>query len=110
VVRDDPFKTDTHHQRLVNSWIEEMGLGTQVEYGVGQYFIDIYVPDLLLGIELDGPWHLRKRDKKRDKYILEVHGIEIWRIQIKGMTMKYKQELTNKILAKAKEMETNATT
>ena len=110
MVRDDPFKTDTHHQRLVNSWIEEMGLGTQVEYGVGQYFIDIYVPDLLLGIELDGPWHLRKRDKKRDKYILENHGIETWRIPIKDINMPYKQELVGRILDRVKEMETNATT
>ena len=110
MVRNDPFKTDTHHQRLVNNWIKEIGIGTQLEYEVGKYFIDIYVPDLLLGIELDGPWHLRKRDKKRDEYILEAHGIEIWRIPIKGINMVYKQEFIDRILDRVKEMGTNAAT
>jgi very-short-patch-repair endonuclease len=110
VVRDDPFKTDTRHQRLINNWIKELGIGTQVEYEVGKYFIDIYVPDLVLGLEIDGPWHLRKRDKKRDEYILEVHGIEIWRIPIKDINMSYKQELVDRIFHRVREMEQDATT
>ena len=110
MVRNDPFKTDTNHQRLIDRWIKEIGIGTQLEYEVGRYFIDIYVPDLILGIEVDGPWHLRKRDKKRDEYILEVHGIETWRIPIKGINMAYKQEFMDRILDRVKEMGTNAAT
>ena len=109
-MRDDPFKTDTNHQRLINRWIKEIGIGTQLEYEVGKYSIDIYVPDLLLGIELDGPWHLRKRDKKRDEYILEDHGIEVWRIPIKDINMSFKQKFIDDILNRVKEMELDATT
>lgn len=110
MVRNDPFKTDTAHQRLVNKWIKEIGIGTQLEYEVGQYSIDIYVPDLLLGVEVDGPWHLRKRDKKRDEYILERHGIEVWRIPIKDINMSYKQKFMDKILKRVRVMELDATT
>jgi len=110
VVRPDPFKTDTKHQRLVNRWIVDIGIGTQLEYEVGKYFIDIYVPDLLLGVEVDGPWHLHRRDKKRDAYILETHGIEVWRIPIKDINIPYKQEFVKRILARVREMDIDATT
>ena len=105
MVRDDPFKTGNRHQLLVDGWIRDLGIGTQLEYDVGQYSIDIYVPDLELGIEIDGPYHLRKRDSKRDAYINENFGIEIWRIPTKDITAPYKKDFIDKILKKVQEME-----
>jgi len=105
VVRNDPFKTGNHHHNLVDGWITALGIGTQLEYDVGKYSIDIYVPDLELGIEIDGPYHLRKRDAKRDAYITENFGIEMWRISIKDINASYKKEFIGKLLERVQEME-----
>ena len=56
------------------------------------------------------PKELQQRDIKRDEYILERHGIEVWRIPIKDINMSYKQKFMDKILKRVREMELDATT
>tara|TARA_Y100000310_G_scaffold103167_1_gene101396 strand:- start:6833 stop:7147 length:315 start_codon:yes stop_codon:yes gene_type:complete len=104
-VRDDPFKQNTPHQLLVKSWIENAGIGTILEEDFGKYVVDIYIPDLLLGIEIDGPYHLKKRDRLRDGYLKESFGIDIWRISDKDIKVSYRGELIDRIMARVKEME-----
>ena len=102
-MRDDPFKTDTKHQLLVRDWIEELGIGTVTEQPFGNYSVDIFVPDLDLGVEVDGPYHLKKRDRGRDEYINQVHGIDIWRISIKEINATYKNEFVQRLMNREEE-------
>jgi very-short-patch-repair endonuclease len=104
-MRDDPFKTDTKHQLLVRDWIEELGIGTVTEQPFGNYSVDIFIPDLDLGIEVDGPYHLKKRDRDRDEYINQVHGIDIWRISIKEINAKYKDEFVQRLMSRVEELD-----
>ena len=104
-MRDDAFKTDTKHQLLINRWIEELGIGTVIEQPFGDYSVDIFIPDLNLGIEVDGPYHLKKRDLKRDEYLKQTHGVDIWRIQIKKMGIGYKDKLKARIMSRVRELD-----
>ena len=104
-MRDESFKTDTKHQLLVNSWIKDLGIGTEMEKEFGSYFVDIFIPDLELGIEIDGPQHMKKRDSKRDDYITSNHNIDIWRIAIKDMTAGYKQRFIDRIMKRVEELD-----
>ena len=102
-MRADSFKTDTKHQLLINGWIVDIGIGTVLEQPFGAYSVDIFIPDLDLGIEVDGPYHLKKRDLKRDEYLKQIHGVDIWRIPIKRMGAGYKDKLISRIMLRVKE-------
>ena len=104
-MRDDAFKTDTKHQLLINRWIEELGIGTVVEQPFGDYLLDIFIPDLNLGIEVDGPYHLKRRDSNRDEYLKQVHGVDIWRIPIKDMGAGYKDKFIDRIMLRVEELD-----
>jgi len=104
-VRDDPFKQNTANQLRIKSWIEDIGIGVILEEDFGKYVVDIYIPDLLLGIEIDGPYHLKKRDQVRDEYLKDSFGIDIWRIPDKDIRVSYRDELTGLIMDRVKEME-----
>ena len=104
-MRDDSFKTDTKHQLLINRWIGELGIGTVIEQLFGDYSVDIFIPDLNLGIEVDGPYHLKKRDLKRDEYLKQTHDVDIWRIPIKDMGAGYKDKLINRIMLRVEELD-----
>jgi very-short-patch-repair endonuclease len=102
-LRADSFKTDTKHQLLINGWIVDIGIGTVLEQPFGAYSVDIFIPDLDLGIEVDGPYHLKKRDLKRDEYLKQIHGVDIWRIPIKRMGAGYKDKLISRIMLRVEE-------
>jgi len=104
-VRDDAFKTDTKHQLLINKWIEELGIGTVIEQPFGVYSVDIFIPDLNLGIEVDGPYHHKRRDLKRDEYLKQTHGIDIWRIPIKKMGVGYKDKFISRLMIRVEELD-----
>lgn len=45
------------------------------------YYLDYYIPELKLAIELDSDLHKDDKDKVRDKYLLEKLGIKTFRIR-----------------------------
>ena len=45
------------------------------------WLIDYYFPELKLAVELDSDYHDDNKDATRDKYLNEVHGIEVFRIK-----------------------------
>ncbi len=49
---------------------------------MGRWHLDIYMKEMNLGVEVDGPQHNRKKDKIRDAAILEEFGIPIVRIKV----------------------------
>lgn len=60
-----------------------LGYKVRRQYGVGNYVIDFYCPQLKLGIEVDGESHFTRKglnhDKNRDDYISN-EGIELIRV------------------------------
>ena len=77
--RGELSKKDTPQELMVLNWVRDTGIGANPQEDFPPYVVDVYVPDLQLAIEIDGPLHLSKRDKKRDE-ILASQGIETWRI------------------------------
>ncbi len=104
-MKNDPFKQNTPNQLRVKSWIEDIGIGVTLEEDFGKYVVDIYIPDLLLGVEIDGPYHLKKKDRLRDEYLMDSFGIDILRIPDKDIKVSYRDEFTNIIMDRVKEME-----
>ena len=74
-MRPEPRKKDTPTQFLMASWVKEAGFGSILEYDFEPYVVDIYIPDLLLALEIDGPYHMVRRDAYRDAYILTTYNI-----------------------------------
>lgn len=73
---------DNAYHALVCQWILELGILYAEEYPIGPYSLDIYLPELTLAIEVDGPSHAlsSKKDRIRDEYC-RAHGIETVRIK-----------------------------
>lgn len=54
--------------------------GTLKEYGLGMLEIDVFHPELKIGIEYDGRMHDKNKDLKKNKLCKE-NGIKLYRIQ-----------------------------
>ena len=93
--RGELSKKDTPQELMVLNWVRDTGIGANPQEDFPPYVVDVYVPDLNLAIEIDGPLHLSKRDKKRDE-ILASQGIETWRIPLKVIKVSYKEEFLKK--------------
>ena len=103
---NDPVSTtETKEQLEVYSWCQELGLDVEMERECPPYYIDIYLPELRLGIELDGSTHSRFKDAKRDAFIKRRHNIDIWRIKNKHVSEDTKQDFFQDIVERAKEYE-----
>ncbi len=75
--RGNTLKTHyTKKQIQVAGWINSIGFQTELEYVVGKYCLDIYIPEINIGIEIDGPSHYSKKDAKRDDWIKENYKIQ----------------------------------
>ena len=73
-------------QGLLRNIMEKLGFIVQEEKEVFPYLIDCFVPELRLGFELDGPYHIGKsRDLNRDEFILDNYGIKILRVKQKEL-------------------------
>lgn len=70
----------TRGQLDLNKIIQKLGFQTIMEYEIGGYVIDIYLPNFNLGVEFDGIFHWRRRDEKRDRYLEEQFGIKTLRV------------------------------
>ena len=70
------------YHATVCRWLSELGIGYMEEYPVGQYSLDIYISDMKLGVEIDGPQHNRRKDVVRDAAIERAIGIRIIRIKV----------------------------
>ena len=92
--KGDLRKKDTPQELLVLEWVRATGLGANAQEDFPPYVADVYVPDLELVIEVDGPLHMKKRDKKRDLDLKTKYGVDTWRIPLKKMAKSYKNEFT----------------
>jgi len=72
--------------------VEELGKPTEMEFPVGEFTLDIWLPQCELDIEIQGPQHYSKKTQKRENK-LKSYGIRYF-LYIHHMTS----------VAKAKEM------
>ena len=73
-------KRFTKGQLKLQDYIEEVGFEVILEKQFDNYYVDCYLPELNVAIEYDGPFHLKKRDNKRDEYLYNNFGIRVLRI------------------------------
>ena len=97
-MKNEPRKKDTKQQFTVAAWIKESGFGSSFEEDFPPYVVDIYISDLHLGIELDGPHHFKKRDQKRDEELFRDYGLVIWRYSNKEITGKFKSSFIKNLM------------
>ncbi len=73
-----------YYHRQVCKWLDDFGIGYIEEYAVGQYSVDIYLPDTKMGVEIDGPHHAmtKRTDMVRDAAIERATGMKIVRIKV----------------------------
>ncbi len=101
VLRREPKTRDTNEQLRVASWLRELGLGFSLEEEFSPYCADIFICDLNLIIELDGPQHLKRRDAKRDAFIKETYGIDVWRFKNREIRENFKAQFHARIMERA---------
>jgi very-short-patch-repair endonuclease len=73
-------KQYTKGQMELEKIINDLGMQTVLEYHVGDYIIDIFLPETNQGVEFDGPVHNKKHDARRDAWLLENYNIKIYRV------------------------------
>ena len=78
-------RSETNPERKVREYLERAGIYFCQEFKIGTYWIDFYLPDARLAIEVDGEyWHafekVMARDKRKDAF-LQSQGVDILRIK-----------------------------
>jgi very-short-patch-repair endonuclease len=82
----------TKNQYKLEKIINELGFATELETPFGNYSADIYIPELNIIVELDGPSHVsKKKDESRDAKIKEEYGVDVLRIKYPFNKKKVKE-------------------
>lgn len=86
------MNTNTGIHRKMREVIRSLGYQYDEEYNVPntKFYIDFYLPEFNLGVEVDGPSHIlsRKRDEERDQKIFRESAIPIVRYDYNFMMNK----------------------
>ena len=78
-------RSETNPERKVREYLERAGIHFCQEFKIGTYWIDFYLPEARLAIEVDGEyWHssekVMARDKQKDAF-LQSQGVDFLRIK-----------------------------
>ena len=76
---DETNRTAPH--RRVERILGKMQLGFQSEVGFKPYWVDIYISEWHLAIEVDGPGHSPKKDAARDSVLSEKYFLPVLRLK-----------------------------
>lgn len=76
------YMTDAH--RRVVALLERRGLGVQEEINFPPYKVDIYLPDFHVAVEVDGPLHTARADRRRDRALNAEYGLYVFHIPAKN--------------------------
>ena len=81
---DDALVTEISdaHRELIRL-LENSGLCIIEEQEFPPYTVDIYLPDVHLGVEVDGPHHELKRDARRDEQLLNDYLLPVLHVSTK---------------------------
>lgn len=74
----------SYPEQITFDWLKEHNISFKHQKQFGKYFVDFYIQDKNLAIEIDGEhWHDKERDKIRDSWIIDNFKISIIRISTK---------------------------
>lgn len=92
-------KADSKAEIIFYQMLRQNNIQFKFQYPIGPYRAD-YLVDGFLVIELDGPHHQNKHDKRRDAYLNKL-GYEVLRIGLVGMAWNPEKalELINKAIS-----------
>lgn len=77
-----------HYHRRVCDELGRRGLQYQEDYPIGQFLVDIYLPELNRIVEVDGPGHMRGYDERRTAKLSELRPeLEMVRVKV-GLPME----------------------
>tara|TARA_Y100000296_G_scaffold85940_1_gene124104 strand:- start:1121 stop:1447 length:327 start_codon:yes stop_codon:yes gene_type:complete len=72
-----PPRDYTAQENIIADYLSEFGLRYIEQYDLHPYTADFFIPELNMVIEADGKYgHLKKRDHKRDQFLLEQDEVE----------------------------------
>jgi very-short-patch-repair endonuclease len=83
----------TRPHRRVEQCLDDMGISYMSEYDFPPYRVDVYLPEWHLGVEIDGPYHNKKRDNVRDLWLFQWLGLKMLRIDAVKWKSKDKLKL-----------------
>ena len=87
-----PPKDYTKQENIIAECLDKAGLRHAPQYEIFPYTVDFYIPELKIVIEADGKMgHLKKRDKKRDVYLIEQFDVN-YVLHIKELTKEKIEE------------------
>lgn len=75
----------TSIERNLQDLVRSLGFAVVEEREFPPYRVDLYVPELHVAFEADGPLHWRKRDQQRDHELGEQYGLVVHRIKQVGL-------------------------
>lgn len=85
---DTPKRLTKGHLE-VHEIVVYCGFDVDDEVEFPPYTVDIYVPELHVAVEYDGPMHdgygQKKKDRIRDQYLIEEYGLPVLRINHKDL-------------------------
>jgi very-short-patch-repair endonuclease len=68
----------TDQENIIASYLSEWGIRCETQAPFPPYTVDFYIPELSMVIEADGVYgHLGKRDRIRDRKLIETGDIQI---------------------------------
>ncbi len=85
-------RLETDPERKMREFLQSIGINFNQEYKIGRFYIDFYLPDRKLAIEIDGDyWHakpsVKEKDARKDNF-LQNKGIDIFRIKESEINQK----------------------
>lgn len=83
----------TNGQLILERWIRELGFITELEKEFPPYCADIYLQEIHVVIEYDGAQHWKKKDKKKDDFLIKNYYLPVLRIK----TLSPKEVIVQKI-------------
>ena len=75
-----PGVTNTVPHRQLVALLEWLGFTVEEEKGFYPYHVDVYVPELHVAFEADGPQHRERPDAERDERLLGTYALQIYRL------------------------------
>ena len=79
-----PTVLSTAHKKVIKL-LEKWGIELMEEVDFPPYRADIYIPDVHVVVEVDGPHHSKKSNEKRDTNRLEQYLLPTFRIKTKDV-------------------------
>ena len=68
----------TAQENIIEEYLSEWGLRYEAQASFPPYTVDFYIPELSMVIEADGVYgHLSKRDRIRDRNLIQTGDIQI---------------------------------